>query len=225
MASNPYVNKVQLADGQTLMDLSGDTVAANKMLSGITAHDKSGAPVTGNIPTKTASDMTVSGKTVTAPAGYYASSQSKNVADGSTTQNAPTVDSSGLVKATSTVTAGYQSAGTKSSTLQLPTQAGKTVTPTRSEQTVVDSGKYTTGPVKVGPIPASYYTMTEAAAILFPVGSFYASENGNDNPATILGVGTWRKISPANTVNELKNQSGVDDFVTVGTLYVWKRTA
>ena len=56
-----------------------------------------------------------------------------------------------------------------------------------------------------------------------PVGGYYASENGTDNPYTIYGLGSWRKISPANTVNELLNLSGEDDFVTIGTLYVWKR--
>ncbi len=56
-----------------------------------------------------------------------------------------------------------------------------------------------------------------------PVGGYYASENENDNPRTIIGTGSWRKISPANTVAELKNLSGEDEFVTVGTLYVWKR--
>lgn len=49
MASNPYVNKVDLADGTTLIDLTSDTVAADKMLYGITAHSKSGAAITGNI--------------------------------------------------------------------------------------------------------------------------------------------------------------------------------
>ena len=78
------------------------------------------------------------------------------VSNGSVTQNAPTVNSSGLVTATSTVSAGYVSADTKSNTLQLSTQAAKTVTPTESEQTAVASGKYTTGIVKVGAIPSSY---------------------------------------------------------------------
>lgn len=47
MASNPYVNKVTLASGQTLIDLTGDTVAADKLLAGYTAHDRSGAAITG----------------------------------------------------------------------------------------------------------------------------------------------------------------------------------
>lgn len=41
-----YVNKVVYA-GQTLIDLTGDTVTPEKVLTGITAHDKSGAPITG----------------------------------------------------------------------------------------------------------------------------------------------------------------------------------
>lgn len=79
MANNPYVNKVQLADGTTLIDLSSDTVAAGSMLSGVTAHSASGASVTGSIATKTVSDMTVSGVSVTAPAGYYASNAVKAI--------------------------------------------------------------------------------------------------------------------------------------------------
>lgn len=39
---------------------------------------------------------------------------------------------------------------------QLPTQAGATITPTESEQTAVDRWKFTTGKVKVAPIPSDY---------------------------------------------------------------------
>lgn len=47
MASNQYVNKV-IYGNQTLLDLTGDTVEASKVLSGYTAHDRSGAPITGS---------------------------------------------------------------------------------------------------------------------------------------------------------------------------------
>lgn len=47
MASNQYVNKV-IYGGSTLIDLTSDTVIASKLLSGYTAHDKSGATITGN---------------------------------------------------------------------------------------------------------------------------------------------------------------------------------
>ena len=45
--ANQYVNKV-IYGSRTLIDLTGDTVQADKILSGYTAHDKSGAPVTGS---------------------------------------------------------------------------------------------------------------------------------------------------------------------------------
>ena len=45
---NPYVNKVQYGSS-TLIDLTSDTVTVNVMLSGYTAHDASGATITGTV--------------------------------------------------------------------------------------------------------------------------------------------------------------------------------
>lgn len=45
--ANQYVNKVVLSNGTTLIDLTADTVVADKLLNGFTAHDKSGAQITG----------------------------------------------------------------------------------------------------------------------------------------------------------------------------------
>lgn len=36
-----------VVNGETIMDLTGDTVSADKLLSGFTAHDKTGAPIEG----------------------------------------------------------------------------------------------------------------------------------------------------------------------------------
>lgn len=47
MPDNLYNNKVVLADGTVLIDLTGDTVTAQKLLYGYTAHGADGAPVTG----------------------------------------------------------------------------------------------------------------------------------------------------------------------------------
>ena len=41
-----YYSKVVI-NGETIMDLTGDTVSADKLLSGFTAHDKTGAPIEG----------------------------------------------------------------------------------------------------------------------------------------------------------------------------------
>lgn len=45
--ANEYVSKVVLSNGTTLIDLTGDTVTASDLLAGVTAHDKSGASITG----------------------------------------------------------------------------------------------------------------------------------------------------------------------------------
>lgn len=167
------------ATPEVWMDTTQKTVTVGTMLSGTTALKNDGTGITGNIASKSSSDLTVSGATVTAPAGYYTSSASKSVASGSATTPTtsitanPTisVDSTGLITAsvsgsksvTPTVSAGYVTSGTAgtvsvsgSNTEQLSTQAGTTITPTESEQTAVASGKYTTGAVKVGAISSTY---------------------------------------------------------------------
>lgn len=118
------------------------------------------------------SDLTVSGATVTVPAGYYSSNASKSVATATQATPSINVSAAGLITASCTQSTGYVSGGTKSATQQLSTQAGKTITPTTSEQTAVASGKYTTGVVKV-------------AAVLTEMGSFNA--NGNYTPSS----GKW----------------------------------
>ncbi|MBR4983989.1 MAG: hypothetical protein IKY94_15770 [Lachnospiraceae bacterium] len=82
------------------------------------------------------------------------------------------VSSSGLITASATQTAGYVGAGTKSATKQLTTQTAKTVTPSKSEQTAVTSGVYTTGAVKVAPIPDAY---------IIPTGTLDVTTNGTHN--------------------------------------------
>lgn len=63
----------------TGVDTSGDTVTADKMLQGVTAHDASGTQVTGTIPTKSESDVALSGNAITAAAGYYPANVSKQI--------------------------------------------------------------------------------------------------------------------------------------------------
>ena len=46
MAENQNVNKV-VYGGQTLIDLTADTITAGDLIVGVTAHDKSGAAITG----------------------------------------------------------------------------------------------------------------------------------------------------------------------------------
>lgn len=148
-------------------DVSDTTATAGDVLSGKYFYTSAGTKTQGSIASKSSSNLTVSGATVTAPAGYYSSAASKSVASGSATTPATTitanpsitVNSSGLITATAsatqsvtpTVGAGYVSSGTAgtitvsgSNTSQLTAQAAQTITPTTTDQTIA-SGKYLTG--------------------------------------------------------------------------------
>lgn len=48
MADNPYINKV-VYDDDVLIDLTSDTVEADKLAAGLTAHDASGALIEGTV--------------------------------------------------------------------------------------------------------------------------------------------------------------------------------
>ena len=124
-------------------DTSDATATANDVLNGKTFY-ANGSKLTGNIPTKTASNLTSSGATVTVPAGYYASQVSKSVATATQATPSISVDSAGLITASTTQSAGYVSSGTKSATEQLTTQAAQTITPGTSNKTIA-SGRYLTG--------------------------------------------------------------------------------
>lgn len=67
-------------EGVTLPTLTNEGTA-DDLLSGKQLIDGEGNIVEGAIATKTSSDLTASGKTVTVPAGYYASQATKTVSD------------------------------------------------------------------------------------------------------------------------------------------------
>lgn len=74
------ISKIIL-NGVTQMDVTGKTVTAGDMLSGVTALKNDGTDITGNIASKTSADLTANNLTVTAPAGHYASAASKTLSD------------------------------------------------------------------------------------------------------------------------------------------------
>lgn len=132
-----------------------------KMLSGATAY-AGGTKYTGSIETKTASDLTASGATVTVPGGYYASQTSKAVSSGSATAPATisgttasvstgtnTITLSKSVSVTPVVSAGYVASGTAANsnvslTASVTTKAAATITPGTSAQEIA-AGTYLTG--------------------------------------------------------------------------------
>ena len=129
--------------------------------SGVTAY-ADGTKYTGTASENDSSDLTVSGATVTVPAGFYGSQASASVSSGSATP-ASTISATGAsvsagtntltlsksVSNTPTVSAGYISAGTAGSssvslTASITTKAAATITPGTSNQTIA-SGTYLTG--------------------------------------------------------------------------------
>lgn len=135
--------------------------SGGKMLAGNTAY-ANGTKYEGTIVSKSGTDITASGDTVTVPAGYYSSQQTKSVASGSATAPATisgtsasvstgtnTLTLSKTISVTPTVSAGYVSAGTAgnssvSLTASVTTKAAATITPGTSNQEIA-AGTYLTG--------------------------------------------------------------------------------
>ena len=154
-------------------------------------------------------DLSASGATVTAPAGYYESAATKSVASGSATTPATTItanpsisvnSSTGVITATAsasqsvtpTVSAGYVGSGTAgtitvsgSSTEALSTQAAATITPTDTAQTAVAANKYTTGAVTVEGVVCENLT---AANIVSGVTVKVGTATDDDSVASVIGT-------------------------------------
>lgn len=69
-------------------DVSGVTATAASVLENYIIVDSTGTQVEGTIPTQTSTDVTISGSTITIPAGYYATSVTKSITAGVITASA-----------------------------------------------------------------------------------------------------------------------------------------
>lgn len=142
--------KVSLGTNVVDTTISSNAAAANTMLSGKKAY-ANGSLITGNIATKTSSNLTTSGATVYAPAGYYASQASKSISNGALSSPNISVSSSGVITATSGVsTSGYLStSATKSNTKSLTTASGGTYALNPGESVTRAAGTYLTSELSV----------------------------------------------------------------------------
>ena len=215
------------ADDDRIAGVAGTFTAANTVTSGQTAAAAGqilsgysgwvdGAEVKGNIATKTASNLTASGSTVTVPAGYYATQVTKNVA--SVTHANPTASISattGLVTATHTQTAGYVAAGTTTGTLQLTTQGATTITPSATSQTAVSAGTYVTGNITVEAASEKKYTFTITSTTAYRTRVTY-------NGTTYSTAGASFEFSEGDTCEigvwgEMAGSTVYEDGTSIGT--------
>lgn len=176
-----------------------------KMLSGNTAY-ANGVKYTGSIATKTGTDITVSGDTVTVPAGYYASQDTKSVASGSATGPASvsgtsatvstgtnTLTLSKTVSITPVVSAGYVSAGTAANasvslTTSVTTKAAATITPSTSNQEIA-AGTYLTGKQTISGDANLVASNIKSGVSIFGVaGSLTSATVSQDSTTKVLSI-------------------------------------
>ena len=193
---------------------------AEDVLEGKTFTSTEGIKVTGtakvSVPTlqaKTATPAT-SQQIITPDSGYDGLSSVTVESMPSGSLSTPTISSSGLIT-TQVGTSGYLASGT-SVTKQLTTQAAKTVTPTTSEQTVVNSDVYTTGAVKVAAVPSETKTITVNGTYTPSSGKFFSSVTVNVPSSS--GGGSSDNNCEA---YHITSTSAKLNFKSTGTVKVW----
>lgn len=174
----------EASTGVELPELT-NPASASDILANKEAINANGSKITGSIPTKTSSDLTVNKETITVPAGYYDSAVEKSVAIVAQATPVVQIDSSGLVSAHVIQNEGYVSAGAKTETKQLPTQAATTITPSTVAQPAVGSGVYTTGAITVAAIPSKYKDTSTANVV---AGDILSGKKGFNANGEVTGT-------------------------------------
>ena len=131
------------APAMTFNSATGVVTGTNAFSSGY--YTSSTKTSTYTLTVKSAADLTANLSTVTVPAGYYSSQVTKNVTSATAFAPAVTLTSStGVITGTNTFTSAYYAASTKTSTINLTTQAAQTIYTSTADQTIA-SYRWLTG--------------------------------------------------------------------------------
>lgn len=189
---------------------SQQTITADEGYTGlgtVTVNAISSTYVGSGIDRWSSSDLSASGATVTAPAGYYQNAATKTISNGSVTAPSTISGSSATVTTgTNTLTlsktvsvtpnvttAGYISSGTAgnssvSLSASVTTQAAQTIYPSTSDQTIA-SGRYLTGTQTV---KAVTYSGLSASNILSGVTVKIGDSADDDRIVAVSGSVTFQ---------------------------------
>lgn len=179
-----YTDDLKISLAKLVPDGASADLASDKILSGYAAYNNDGALIAGNIPSKSSTDITVAGPTITVPSGYYSVAGSTTIKSGNVAVydrsfdvgiGTISLDSSiGMVSINrneynstfrAVTNAGYieafEEAGqltvnSASGSYQLATISATSITPSESSQVAVESGKFTLGNITVAAISSDY---------------------------------------------------------------------
>lgn len=229
MANNPYKNKI-VYNGTTLIDLTGDTVTPSVLMEGYTAHDASGAPITG---TATGGGIIIT-DTTDSHGGTI-----REITASVTTLGAKSITSNGTYSAADDELTGYSSV-TVNVGGPAPSYQTKSVTPSESEQTVTaDTGYDALSSVSVGAISSTYVgsgisrksstDLTVSGATVTAPAGYYASNASKSvasgsvtAPSSISGTSATVSTG-TNTLTLTKSVSVTPNVTTAG--YISSGTA
>ena len=191
-------------------------------LAKVTVGAVSSSYVGSAIDRRDSTDLSASGATVTAPAGYYENAATKSVPNAtwksaSTVGVVPTisVDAAGLVTANCAgwtsckplTASGYADADTSANiqltgvkTHQLTTLGATTYTPNKTAVQTIQAGQYLTGDQTVGMIPEEYYDMSGSLAWLGADATLFKTFTPVTKALSATDFNTWTPSTTAATV-------------------------
>ena len=200
------VNQV-IVNGETILDLTNDTVTPNDLVKGVTAHDKSGTAIVGTVevgsPASNAGDISASFEEFTLPGGSLYTSiklTGKSSADVLMRKGSEYVLSAESSKfgdatvsdvakgKTFTSKTGLKQVGTYEPPAAEPTLQDKTVTPSATEQVITpDSGYDGLSQVTVsGDANLTPENIKEGVSIFGVLGTLAAAASNNNVEAYVI---------------------------------------